>query len=191
MKNLKILMIMNKVHNISTIILIIILQLLWVSFPEKIQTAEGSIQYIGKPTSYSPAFILLSSSQRFYIDQEIYNRITISQIHNKHLYFILHNNKVIDFSEKIPKNYTYSFPEIMRIDKFEFDNYLAYYIIWYFGFSPFVEIIALEKGVELFYTSPNSMTVKVPKKYKKNITLIATYKNEHITQKMKYTISLR
>lgn len=170
---------------------VLLIKLLIFSFANsEVLTAEGSVKYIGKPTSYSPPYILLSSSQRFYTTLEIYNHLLT--LKEKYLYFKLKGNKITDFSEDTPKDYVYTFPEIMKIDKFEFDNYLAFYVRWYFNFSPFVEIKSIDKGISLFYTSPNSLTIKLPRNYdKKTLTLIATYINKKIKQQKKYIIKLK
>ncbi|MCS7243177.1 MAG: hypothetical protein RMJ36_00345 [Candidatus Calescibacterium sp.] len=169
----------------------ILLLLLGISFSNSILTAEGSIKYIGKGTTYSPPFIVLSSSQRFYVTEEVYNKILSSEIKNKHLYFKIEGNKVVSFNEQIPQKYNYTFPEIMKIDKFEFDEYRTLYIIWYFNFSPFVEITTNEKNISIFYTSPNSITLRIPKNYKnEKVTLKAVYKNQNINQIKKYSIKI-
>ena len=181
----------RKTTKLITLVLFILLLSFFTSANNKILTAEGSIKYIGKPTSYSPPFILLSSSQRFYTTEEIYNNLIQINTTNKYFYFKLEDNKVVEFSEKLPASYNYTFPDIMKIDKFEFNNYNAYYVIWYFNFSPFVELSLEEKYIEVFYTSPNSLTIKIPKNYKeKKITIKAIYKNQKIKQEKKYTIKI-
>lgn len=181
----------RKTTKLITLILFIILSSFFTSANNKILSAEGSIKYIGKPNSYSPPFILLSSSQRFYTTEEIYNNLVQIDSMNKYFYFKIKDNKVVGASEKLPEKYTYTFPDIMRIDKFEFNNYNAYYIIWYFNFSQFVELNLEEKYIEVFYTSPNSLTIKIPKNYKgAKITIKAVYKNQNITQERKYVIKI-
>ncbi|MFN4220259.1 MAG: hypothetical protein ACK4GJ_04990 [bacterium] len=174
---------------LARFLLIIFLILIKNAFSVEIPTAEGIIKYIGKPTQYNPPYVLLSSSQRLYTTIEIYEKIL--NMKDKYLYFKLENNKVVEFSDTLPENYTYIFPEIMKINKFEFDNYDTYYILWYFNFSPFVEITTNEKNVFIYYTSPNSLTIRVPKNYnKKKITLIANYSNQKIKQQKKYIINI-
>ncbi|MCX7758185.1 MAG: hypothetical protein N2169_01015 [bacterium] len=177
-----------KTLNITLVTLFLILS---ISFSNNILTAEGSIKYIGRGTTYAPPFILLSSSQRFYVTEEVYNKILSSEIKNKHLYFKIKDNKVVSFNEQIIEKYNYTFPEIMKVDKFEFDEYTTFYIIWYFNFSPFVEITTNEKNISIFYTSPNSITIRIPKNYKnKKVILKAIYKNQNINQIKKYFIKI-
>ncbi|MEN3015093.1 MAG: hypothetical protein ABDH21_03425 [bacterium] len=157
---------------------------------ETISTAEGSIKHIGKSTSYSPPFILLSSLQRFYVTQEVYDALTNSKPFNKHLYFELKNNKIVSFSESPPSNYVYCFPSIMNVRKYDFDRYDVLYVTWYFNFSPFVEIKSITKNVSIYYTSSNSVSIIIPKDQRGRIELVAIYENKNINQQKKYIIEI-
>lgn len=190
MSSMKIKTKMNKI--ILFCILLIVVSILR-TLGETIETAEGSIKYIGKSSQYSPPFVLLTSSQRLYLTNEIYNSLClIDNLYNKYFYFKLENNKIVEFSENIPKSYKYNFPNIMKINKFEFSNYDTLYIIWYFNFSPFVELKITSKNIQIFFTSPNSINLIIPKNYQKStIELIATYINREIKQEKKYIIKIK
>jgi len=185
---------MNKYNNILTILTLNFIFLFIFSafaFSNDFFTAEGSIKYIGKPTFYNKPFILLSSLQRFYITNELYNKLLQTNYKNKY-YFLVIKDNVVNNLYNIPfKGYKYLFPPIKEIRKFNFKKYTAYYIIWYYNFSPYVNIYCENNRVSLFYTSPNSLTLKIPYEQKvNNIILKAVYKNSNILQVHKYSIQL-
>lgn len=164
---------------------------------QNIKYREGIIKYISKPTIISKPFILLSTNERFYITNELYqNLINIQNIVNNYYYLKAVNNIVYAIDIKPFRDYTYEFPKIFRINTFEFKDHNIIYILFYYNLSEFVNIEAKSddnKKLYIYYTSPNSISVKISKNRKlKYIKLILTYSNPYFSNlnfKKEYTIN--
>jgi len=154
-------------------------------------TAEGSIKYLGKPTYYSRPFVLLSSLQRFYVTEEIYSYLSKNDISKKYFYFVMKNNVITSLYDSPFKGYIYYFPPIKEVRRFEFNDYITYYVIFYYNFSPYVNIYPISNDVQIFYTSSNSLTLKVKKYYSgKTIVIRAEYRNGNFVNFSKYVIKV-
>ncbi len=149
-----------------------------------IKYREGIIKYISKPTIISKPFILLSTNERFYITNELYqNLIQIQNIKNTYYYLKVVDNIIYEINKKPFKDYFYEFPKIFKISTFKFQNYNIIYILFYYNLSEFVNIEAKSdnnKKLYIYYTSPNSISVKISKDQQlKYIKLILTYNNPY------------
>ena len=122
--------------------------------------------------------------------------INIQNIVNNYYYLKAVNNIVYAIDIKPFRDYTYEFPKIFRINTFEFKDHNIIYILFYYNLSEFVNIEAKSddnKKLYIYYTSPNSISVKISKNRKlKYIKLILTYSNPYFSNlnfKKEYTIN--
>jgi len=164
---------------------------------EDIKFREGIIRYISKPTIISKPFIFLSTNERFYITNELYQNLTGNINNNNYYYFKIIDNIVYEVNLKPFKDYVYQFPEIFRTKFFEFKDYNIFYILFYYNLSEFVQIEAKtdnNKNLFIYFTSSNSLSIKLPKDLLiKNIKLILKYNNpyfKNLTYKKEYIIKL-
>lgn len=149
---------------------------------ENVRFREGTIKYISKPTIISKPFILLSTNERFYITNELYQNLIQNSNNNynneqnkinitKYYYFKIVDNIVYEINKEPFKNYVYEFPKIFKTKIFEFNNYDIIYILFYYNLSEFVNIKAKDQNNQnlfIYYTSLNSISIKLPKNQKLN-----------------------
>jgi hypothetical protein len=164
---------------------------------DDIKFREGIIRYISKPTIVSKPFIFLSTNERFYITNELYQNLIENVNNNSYYYFKIVDNIVYEVNIKPFKDYVYQFPEIFRTKLFEFKDYNIFYILFYYNLSEFVQVEAKtddNKNLFIYFTSPNSLSIKIPKNILiKSIKLILKYNNsyfEDLTYKKEYIIKL-
>jgi hypothetical protein len=164
---------------------------------DDIKFREGIIRYISKPTVVSKPFIFLSTNERFYITNELYQNLIENVNNNSYYYFKIVDNIVYEVNIKPFKDYIYQFPEIFRTKLFEFKDYNIFYILFYYNLSEFVQVEAKadnNKSLFIYFTSPNSLSIKLPKNLLvKNIKLILKYNNpyfKNLTYKKEYIIKL-
>jgi hypothetical protein len=162
-----------------------------------IKFREGIIRYISKPTIVSKPFIFLSTNERFYITNELYQNLIENVNNNSYYYFKIVDNIVYEVNIKPFKDYIYQFPEIFRTKLFEFKDYNIFYILFYYNLSEFVQVEAKtddNKNLFIYFTSSNSLSVKLPKNLLvKNIKVILKYNNlyfKNLTYKKEYIIKL-
>jgi hypothetical protein len=165
---------------------------------DDIKFREGIIRYISKPTIVSKPFIFLSTNERFYITNELYQNLIENVNNNSYYYFKIVDNIVYEVSLKPFKDYVYQFPEIFRTKLFEFKDYNIFYILFYYNLSEFVQVEAKtddNKNLFIYFTSPNSLSIKFSKDMSiKNIKLILKYNNSYfkdLTYKKEYIIKIK
>lgn len=163
-----------------------------------IKFREGIIRYISKPTIVSKPFIFLSTNERFYITNELYQNLIENVNKNSYYYFKIVDNIVYEVNIKPFKDYFYQFPEIFRTKLFEFKDYNIFYILFYYNLSEFVQVEAKtddNKNLFIYFTSPNSLSIKFSKDMSiKNIKLILKYNNSYfkdLKYKREYIIKLK
>jgi hypothetical protein len=164
---------------------------------DDIKFREGVIRYISKPTIVSKPFIFLSTNERFYITNELYQNLIENINNNSYYYFKIVDNIVYEVNLKPFKDYIYQFPEIFRTKLFEFKDYNIFYILFYYNLSEFVQVEAKadnNKSLFIYFTSPNSLSIKLPKNLLvKNVKLILKYNNpyfKNLIYKKEYIIKL-
>jgi hypothetical protein len=164
---------------------------------DDIKFREGIIRYISKPTIVSKPFIFLSTNERFYITNELYQNLIENVNNNGYYYFKIVDNIVYEVNLKPFNDYVYQFPEIFRTKLFEFKDYNIFYILFYYNLSEFVQAEAKtddNKNLFIYFTSANSLSIKFSKDISiKNIKLILKYNNSYfqdLTYKKEYIIKL-
>ncbi|MGC8815970.1 MAG: hypothetical protein ACP5O4_07270 [bacterium] len=206
---------MNNIFYIRFLISLIIIFFnffLLLANSQDIKFREGIIKYISKPTIISKPFILISTNERFYITNELYQNLIQNIIQNsynnydnekskfninKYWYFKIVDNLIYEIQEKPFKDYIYEFPKIFRTKIFEFNDYNILYVLFYYNLSEFVNIEAKtqdNKNLFIYFTSPNSISIKLPKKQKiQYIKLYLNYNNpyfKNLNFKKEYIINL-